>query len=109
MKKHYELMQEAKALIDTYEKWTRFVEARNKYEQPVGTQNPSACKFCSIGAKNYTYDKYLPEYTGTRWIADKYLNAAMEQGIAAFNDTHSHEEVMLAWDKAIAKAKEEDM
>lgn len=32
----------------------------------------------------------------------------MGSGIAAFNDTHTHEEVTAAWDEAIKLAKEDE-
>lgn len=40
-------------------------------------------------------------------LAKSLLREAMDSPIAIFNDSHTHEEVLAAWDKAIELAKEE--
>lgn len=99
-----EILIEAKKKIDTPEKWTKRTLARDSKNQEVDFDSKNAVCFCSIGALEVEFrEKGIPNSTWYSCI--KALNAGMGLYIADFNDTHTHEEVMGAWDRAIESQK----
>jgi hypothetical protein len=98
-----EILRKAKALIDTPEKWTKGSNARSMGGFKVSAYDESACKFCSIGALSKANN-------GDKRYSDiyYYLDAAMVTRVSAFNDTHTHAEVMAKWDEAIALAEADE-
>ena len=96
-----EILIEAKKKIYTPEKWTASTLARDSKNQEVDFDSKNAVCFCSIGAlKVEFHEKNIPNSTWYSCI--KALSGTMDVGAALFNDVHTHEEVMAAWDKAIA-------
>lgn len=104
----YEALVAAKNLISNPDNWTQEVSARDCTGNYIYSSNPEAVCWCSVGA--------LHKVTKDDWpLIDKtvkHLRLFLEQelkyydGIANFNDSHTHAEVMAFWDKAIAAAKE---
>ena len=89
----------AKALIANPENWTQSCLARNAGDMFVNVNDPSACKFCALGAlrKAGTHeDAYMK-------LADAAFKAGFK-GIVALNDHGLHEDVMEMFDKAIEEA-----
>lgn len=101
-----EFLEKAKSYIDSPEKWTQEELAKDAHGKPVNPYNESATCFCSLGAlmkaQLPTADRVDIYYT-----SKKFLFEAMGSTPSRFNDTHTHEEVMDAWDRAIAEAKAE--
>lgn len=117
-----EILTKARALIDTPEKWTQGAYARliNSDLQSVDGQFPevdwsnemAAC-FCSLGAIFRTVTD-CPDLDTHATPAIMALGAQTEdpfgkqaagsrQAVAAFNDSHTHQEVMAMFDRAIAE------
>lgn len=101
-----EILIKAKSLIDSPEKWTQEVFARDAKKQQVEHKSPDAVCFCSLGALSLVAGKDSYDFATAR----QYLRAAIgDQFIASFNDDHTHEEVMSAWDKAIQISKQDEV
>lgn len=92
-----EVLIAAKALIVDPANWTQGAYARTTTGKvchiAVGT-----C-YCSLGALKVTQGFIVPEKY------KKYLENVMKCDIAAYNDSHTHAEVMKKWDEAIALAQ----
>ena len=88
----------AKALIANPENWTQSCLARNARDMFVNVNDPSACKFCALGAlrKADTQSAYMA-------LADAAFKLGFK-GIVALNDHGLHEDVMEMFDKAIEEA-----
>lgn len=108
-----EILIKAKSLIDTPQKWTQGEYAKSEKGRRVQPTSPRATCFCSVGA--------VLRATGSKdeffWMIDNeqreeaidILSEAMNvEHVPLFNDTHTHAEVMAAWDEAIKLAKEKE-
>jgi hypothetical protein len=96
-----ELLREARALIDTPEKWTQGAFARDGKGDRVDELDKRACRFCASGATSRVTGIKSPAITP----AYKAIQRAMGVGVfevSVFNDQHTHAEVLAAFDKAIA-------
>lgn len=99
--KDSEILKEAKKLIENPENWTQHAYARTKHDQIIHVNSPLACKFCSLGAVEYLCDSNWSDTPAVMFLAK-----AADGPIGLYNDNHTHEEVMQAWDKAIALAEQ---
>lgn len=106
-----DLLINAKALINTPDKWTQGHFARDRLGLEISPRTDQAVCFCSLGAMmRVNYDEpYIPAVkalgraiTGDDTIG--YYGAF--QAVHEFNDKHTHAEVMGMFDKAIAKEAE---
>lgn len=95
-----EILRKAKALIDTPEKWTQGTYARDSQDNASSILGDQACKFCSLGA--------LHKVSDSVYFSMNYLEKIFGAPIDAFNDTHTHAEVMAKWDEAIALAEDDE-
>lgn len=109
--KIYEQLKAAKEIIKEPAKWTTEATARDKNGEQVGYTNPDATCFCSFGAllKAATDAK-----GGNAWISFKDYDGAVEMlkrgfntkdSVGAWNDSHTHAEVLEGFDNAIALAE----
>ena len=97
-------LRAAKALIDTPEKWTKRVFARDSSGFGTPYDGGQAVCFCSAGAIFRTVgDDPTRERAAMNALA--IAMGGDRPSIAAFNDTSEHAEVMAAFDKAIAAAE----
>ncbi len=97
-----EILKKAREVIINPENWTQEAWARDKEGIPVDERSSYAVCFCSMGAltKAGSIDAGSDEYN--------YLRAATDYiGIAYFNDSSTHPEVIEAFDKAIALAEKD--
>lgn len=80
-----------RAKIDTPEKWTQGSYARDAEGRDVRSNSEKACRFCAMGAVLSL--RLSPE---RNLNAEQYLIGQMLRpyGIPAFNDNHTHAEVM---------------
>lgn len=99
----YEVLTKAQDLIRDPKNWTQGQYARQKYGAPVSPLHKGAVCFCSHGAMI----KIQPEATNQRIAARILLRNCMEFSIADFNDSHTHAEVMNAFDRARELASQE--
>ena len=89
-----EILVAARAIIANEENWTQGTYAKDKDGSSIGVDCSNAVCFCSIGA--------LRKITMFPVAAMEVLSNHMEDSIIAFNDEHTHKEVLAAWDEAIA-------
>ena len=109
-----EILVKAKKLIEDYEHWTTHTLARDGKGKGCDPLSNEACSFCSLGAiVNVTQaSKYVADRSSYYDEAVELLRLAMYPNnynefrfIGDFNDKHSHEEVLDAYDKAIAMSR----
>ena len=89
----HEILKAARAKIERPECWTQESLRRDACGQPCGRRE--AVCWCSMGA---IYDTTL---LGVADGAFSALKSVCGDNIADFNDTHTHAEVLEAFDKAI--------
>lgn len=100
-----EMLRAARALIDTPEKWTQRQFAKDAAGHTIDFVNPDAVCFCACGA--------LRRLHGINGRVERVLADAMSSPsgevaavrIVNFNDTHTHAEVLAAFDRAIEEAE----
>lgn len=100
-----ELLIEARKLIEKPENWTQGTFARDKNQKEVGSWESGAVCFCTIGALKHAFqegvggDIYYEAY-------DALYNSIDRMNVPKYNDSHTHEEVLAMFDRAIASIKE---
>lgn len=92
-----EVLKAGRTLISSPLSWTQGAFARDKFGKEVDPDRLTACCWDSNGALAIAG----PPYKRARLL----LSMQMQPGIATFNDSHTHEEVLAAWDKAIDVAQ----
>lgn len=102
MPKISQLLQQGRDLITNPEHWTQGAYARDKFGSSRTGKATDAVCFCSLGA----IYRVVPPDENTN-DAGYYLRLVMDN-IMTFNDNHSHEEVLMAWDLAIELAKTDE-
>ncbi len=94
------VLKAGRALIADEKKWTRDEYALDRYGRSIEPHFKRAVCFCSAGS--------LSHVTGIPIGKIEARNPAWQllddetQNISEFNDTHTHAEVLAAWDRAIA-------
>ncbi len=110
-----DILKQAKALIELPSRWTRYTLARDASGSVVWPHDLEACKFCSVGAVKRAIhlnrqDPDLPKMphataidalTKGRWLGARHTRT---ESLQAFNDMHTHPEVMKLFDDAIKDA-----
>ena len=89
-----EILIAARAIIAEEKNWAQEAYAKDKDGMFTGVGSSNAVCFCSIGA--------IRKITMEPFDAMGVLGSYMGGSIIAFNDTHTHKEVLAAWDEAIA-------
>lgn len=107
-----QVLEASKAVIEKPEHWTTRYLARDSYGVNTQPFSKGATCWCSIGAIDKVYDEYGVS-GDLRQQAIRALEVALDEAgeddcVAEFNDTRTHAEVMMLWNKAIAKAKEKE-
>ena len=92
-----EILIAARALIDTPEKWTQFESARNINGVGCHPRSPDAVCFCTLGAIDRACQDDLNDYKALQTLQ------SIVGMVANFNDSHTHAEVLAAFDEAIAR------
>lgn len=98
-----ELLIKAKVVIENPGHWTQgaYAHAERGGERRWSMDEDATC-FCSLGAlSRVTHEMPNSSY----FHATRYLETAMLMPVSVFNDSHTHGQVMAAWDKAIEEAK----
>jgi hypothetical protein len=101
-------MQEAKdtilaaiALIENPEAWTQGAPSRDSAGLPVPPESQQACRWCTLSAidkvSNYDYNSWLEATLKVRDVLQKEHHF---EPLAAFNDNHTHAEVLALLRKA---------
>lgn len=100
MKSSKELLVEAKTLITNPDKWTTELWAKDEDGMGIDTCSAKATCWCAWGALLKVTGHENKEKGGYN-DAWKALQAGMNGNVPVFNDYHTHEEVLAAFDKAI--------
>lgn len=91
------ILRRARARIATPERWTRGVIALTLRGFTADASDPDAAQWCAIGAIVAESD------VGDSADARGVLRSALRiTSISDWNDSHTHEEVIAGFDKAIA-------
>lgn len=106
-----EILKAAKAVIENPIHWTTNAFARDAEGNVLeaGYDEDAVC-FCSLGAiekviaKSWPYNQASYDYLSTAAFE---LDDIIEAGVADFNDSKEHSDVMQMFDKAIALAEAE--
>lgn len=91
----------ARALIAEPNRWTRFKYAKRADGKEVQPGDPRAVCWCSMGALYSVHTSH--EVTE---LARNTLRAAVGRGVASFNDSSVHADVLKMFDDAIASIPE---
>lgn len=97
-----QLLEQGKDLIADPKCWTQAAFARDWDDCGVRSCSPDAVRWCTAGAVLKVRDPPDQITKEANWLLDR----AMDGCAVEFNDTHTHEEVMAAWDRAIYLAKQ---
>lgn len=101
-----EVLIAARKLIEKPENWTRAFLARDNYGDPVYVHSDKAVCFCAMGALHKAVGETQGEFLDVVDDAAATLaSAARIDTVAGFNDTHTHDEVLVLFDKAIEMEK----
>ncbi len=100
-----EILTEARSLITDPDNWTQGSYAKDAEGVAVSIWSNKATCWCALGALySFNEDALLDIPADTLNTLRPHI---LSQGIVTFNDNHTHEEVLAAFDKAIEGCKEE--
>lgn len=96
------LIQQARAKIADPQNWVRHVSARDSQNFPVSYGEPTACRFCIIGALASSESKPGEYNAAHKFLADL-LPPEYAGWLSSFNDAKStqHADVLALFDRAI--------
>lgn len=97
-----ELLTKAQDLIRDPAHWTQETYARDGRGNACSTTDPAATCFCSVGALYHAADHQFR----FAHLAEDVLEKVVGVDIPIFNDSHTHAEVMVMWDKAKELARD---
>lgn len=99
-------LKAAKAIIASPSKWLQGAYAKDANGFACRGDNPQATCFCSLGALQAVNNCYSDAPSQP---AISVLKQFMGGDVPEFNDSATHEQVMEAFDKAIAAAEKENL
>jgi superfamily II helicase len=104
-----EILTRARALLSEEVNWTQNSFARTADGVPIQAEDPKACKFCMVGALNRANFEANTNWWVERIAATDVLRCAIGGSITGYNDNPycQHSNVLKAFDRAIACAKEQ--
>lgn len=101
-----EVLRAARELISVPERWTQRAYARTVQGREIGPNEENAACFCSAGALQRA-EGVFPRWYETK--AYKFLETATRvYSVTYFNDHHTHADVLAAFDRAVALAKQSE-
>lgn len=95
------VLKAARELISDPARWTQFESARDEFGNPIPARDQKACSFCSVGAFSRVCMDFSFEVRDA--AEEAFYEAIGSSSIATFNDSHTHPEVLAAFDAAIAR------
>jgi hypothetical protein len=93
-----ELLIAAKDKISNPKNWTTHAAAKDVYDKQISVYSKEAVCWCSMGAVESLVDPTMGILIEKAW---QRLREAAGCFISEYNDSHTHEEVMELFDKAI--------
>ena len=103
-----DLLNKARKLIETPDRWCQGDFARDEKGESVITVSPEACKWCMIGALEKAADTLSLDSSLAYSDAREFLSVAVGESILSWwNDIEgrTHTEVLQAFDRAIKLAQ----
>lgn len=102
-----EILKSARARIEKPENWTQGAFARDsRGNASLLGRHGNACSWCALGAILVLFEPNL-EMNKEESLAMNALECAVGGSVMRFNDTHTHAEVLAAFDDAIELARKE--
>lgn len=93
------LLKKARHLISKEENWTKFAFAKDANGVETASKGNDAICWCSIGAmRKFVGLDFCTDALGELMLA---MPEDCRQSVGAFNDSHTHAEVLALFDKAI--------
>lgn len=100
------LLKKAREIISQPEHWTQYAQARDSDGIAVLATEESATCFCAIGA--VIKAEQILNITDDEAVFFNHLRKHMQtNSVAEFNDFHTHEEVLAAFDLTISQLEKE--
>jgi hypothetical protein len=93
-----ETLKAARKKITPRKSWIKKALAEDSRGADVDAWQPEACRWCSAGALLAVCGNWNWEYDAAVQALEYRMGV-----ISRFNDTHTHKEVLAAFDEAIAK------
>lgn len=100
-----EILRKGKAVIELEDNWTQRWLARDMHGKETSPHKADAWQFDSFGALTVVQNLYHLQDVQKAFF---YLSQAMGNRIMTYNDTHTHKEVMFAWDMAVQIAERDN-
>ena len=96
-----DVLVKARNLISEPERWTQNHSARNAFGDWTDTLSAEAVCWCAVGA----IARVAPDKESWNGAIAQLKIETKPLSVGDFNDTHTHAEVLAAFDKAIAESK----
>lgn len=99
------VLEDARKLIETPDKWTQGEYARDGMGREISLYESGITCLCALGALRLATKRIWDwNFKGDAVLVDAKtaLRNVMIEPIPRFNDSHTHAEVLAAFDKAIA-------
>jgi len=99
-------LEDGVAVIREKKHWTTCAAARNAYGAHCDVHSPRAFCFCSAGALLLVLPRGggVPDY-GLMALGGFLRHTGAGENVVVYNDAHTHEEVVAAWDDTIASLR----
>lgn len=101
-----QILRAAKAKIENPENWIQGSAAIDRDGMNCDPDSLAAVAWCSLGAF-YSIRSTSYKDAGYSFL-ERSISKSGVPGVANFNDTHSHAEVMSLWDKAISLSERKE-
>lgn len=108
MKTPLQILTDARALIDSPEKWTKNADARDANGEEIGVYSVAATCFCAYGAIERASEGRMG-HTARAFLRDS-IPSEWDRKIEQWNDSpqRTHAEVLAGLDTAIELARNEE-
>lgn len=101
MKKAVEILERLRELLSDPNRWCQGSSALNKDGKSCWGASSEACKWCLMGGLSKVSVMSNGLTTEARVVACQALEGIVSTGLAKFNDSHSHQEVLELIDRGI--------
>jgi hypothetical protein len=100
---HYQVLRNARALIEEPTRWTRGVLGRAASGRPVMWHDEEACRWCALGAINRAAYDLVGDKEQAEGIADEVIASCFPHNLSWINDKNGHAAVLKLFSDALAE------